>query len=101
MCKEKKLNRILFCGVSELAEIASLRVSGHGLQVIGTFDPHSELTQFLHLPVWKSIKKVDEYDVCLLTELNNPSMFYKSLIEEVGKEKVMVPSILGVNHRYG
>ncbi|NIQ16423.1 MAG: MarR family transcriptional regulator, partial [Candidatus Dadabacteria bacterium] len=62
------IKRLLLCGVSELAEIASLKALENDVDFVGTFDPDFKKNVFLHLPVWNEIEKVDrDYEACLLT----------------------------------
>jgi len=97
VCQINNWNRILFCGVSELAEIASLRALDHDIQIVGIFDPHSTKQQFLHLLVWQYFDETVAHDVCLLTTLNDPGEFYDSLINKIDKNRILVPSIFGMN----
>ena len=94
-CHTRKYHRILLCGVSELAEIASLRACEHEVNIIGTFDPESKLDQFISLPVWQSLDAAKAYDACILTSLNTTNELYSLLINEVEADKLLVPSILG------
>ncbi len=94
-CHTRKYHRILLCGVSELAEIASLRAYEHEVNIIGTFDPESKLDQFISLPVWQSLDAAKAYDACILTSLNTTNELYSLLINEVEADKLLVPSILG------
>ncbi len=96
-CKEKNRHKVLFCGVSELAEIASIRAHEHDIRIIGTFDPDSEQKQFLRLPVWRTLEDVDNYDACLLTSLNDTKNMYELLTRQIDKDLVLVPSILGLD----
>jgi len=96
-CEQMGYHKILFCGVSELAEIASLRCLEHELKIVGVFDPECRKKQFLHLPVWNSLADTDVYDICIITTLKNPAVVYESLIQEIDPEKVLVPSILGIS----
>ena len=98
-CERTGYRKILFCGISELAEIASLRSLEHDLKIVGVFDPECKEKQFLHLPVWNSLADVDEYDIWLLTALKNLDVIYKSQVERLSFEKVLVPFILGINTR--
>ena len=41
-CEARGWNRIVLCGVSDLAEIASLRASEVDIEIIGIYDPHAE-----------------------------------------------------------
>ena len=95
-CGERGWQRIIFCGVSELAEIASIRALEHNINIVGVWDPNSDKKQFLDLPIWKSLIDVDEYDVCLLTELNNAKATYELLREQTDIDRILVPSILGL-----
>ena len=98
-CEANGWNHILFCGVSELAEIASIRASEHDIAIVGTWDPDSNKKQFLHLPVWKSIDMAEKHDACLITSLDKPDQFYEFLINTIDREKILIPSILGINHK--
>ena len=98
-CSRKNWQHILFCGVSELAEIALIRSQEHNIRIIGTFDPDSSLKQFLHLPVWNSFDMADNHDACLITSLDKPDQFYVSLINKIDQEKILIPAILGISQR--
>lgn len=93
----KKWEKIILCGVSELAEIASIGSLEHNMFIVGTWDPDSHKKQFLHRPVWKNIDDVDQFDACLLTTLNNTTAMYELLCEQKYFDRVFVPSILGIN----
>jgi len=97
-CENKGQKKIVFCGISELAEIASIRALEFEIEIIGIFDPGSKKETFLHLPVWQKLIDKDEFDVCLLTSLDKASQYYDLLINNIDKEKIMVPSILGIRH---
>ncbi len=96
-CEQKGIRKILFCGVSELAEIASLRVQEHKIEIVGTWDPYSDKKQFLHHSVWQSLVDADEYDACLLTALNDATAMYELLREQTDIDRILVPSILGIS----
>jgi hypothetical protein len=34
--------------------------------------------------------------MCLLTGLNSPYEFYKSLVSEIGRDRVLIPDVLGI-----
>jgi DNA-binding MarR family transcriptional regulator len=96
-CEQKAFKRIVFCGLSELTEIASIRALEHDLTVIGVWEPESNTKLFLDLPIWGNINEIPEFDRCILTALDKASRYYELLIKNPGKEKVMTPSILGVD----
>lgn len=97
-CENKGLKKIVYCGISELAEIASIRALEFDITILGTLDPDSKKETFLHLPVWKKTVDIDDFDACLITSLEKSSQYYDLLIKTIDKEKIMVPSILGIKH---
>ena len=99
LCKKNNLEQVLLCGVSELSEIALIRAMDAEVMIAGIYDPESPLDQLFSKPVWVDLAAVDEYDICLLTNLNSPYEFYNSLIKEVGKDRILIPSVLGITNK--
>lgn len=93
-CGARGHDRVLLAGVSELAEIASLRAHDLPIRIVGTYDPGSTLERFLKLSVWSDLRQVDEFDVCVLTDMTQPTARYEELIEKIEPERVLVPSVL-------
>ena len=98
-CKKREMEQILLCGVSELSEIALIRAMDADIRITGIYDPKSSINQFFSKPVWTDLAMVDEFDMCLLTDLNSPYEFYKSLINEIGKDRVLIPGVLGITDK--
>ena len=98
-CEARNLNRILFCGVSELAEIASIRAHDHQLKIVGVYDPENKRRNFLDLPVINNIEKASAFDACLVTALDNAQNLYSLLITKIDSELIYTPSILGINRK--
>lgn len=93
-CKAHGWRRIVLYGMSDLAEIATLRVQDQEVEIVGILDPHTERRRFAGLPVWRSFSQAVPFDVCVLTELNSPLVSYEQLLKEIDKERVLVPDIL-------
>jgi len=96
-CEEHNKKSVLLCGVSELAEIASLRAYEHEINIVGVFDPFSKKENLLHLKVWHSLDDVDEYDACLITSLEEAVSFVELLQQQVKKDDILIPAILGIS----
>ncbi|HTT08231.1 MAG TPA: winged helix-turn-helix transcriptional regulator [Gammaproteobacteria bacterium] len=96
ICDQEKFNRLLLCGVSEFAEIASLRAEEHGIQIIGTFDPSSNRSRFVARPVWRRFEQVPDFDACVLTAVNDPAALYKEASSRIEDQRILVPDILGL-----
>ncbi|MCR4348039.1 MAG: winged helix-turn-helix transcriptional regulator [Sulfuricaulis sp.] len=93
-CEERGWQRILLCGMSDLAEIATLRAQEQDVHIVGILDPHTERRRFAGVSVWRSLQQADAYDGCVLTELNSPLLSYEQLLKEVDKERILIPDIL-------
>jgi len=98
-CEKRGWRRLLLCGVSDLAEIATLRAMERDIVIIGYLDPVTDRTDFLNRPVWQSLSTVDDHDACLLTELQSPADRYRELRQTVSSELVLVPDVLTVEDR--
>lgn len=93
-CMHKNHKRVIFCGVSELAEIALLRAQETGVEVVGIYDPDAIKEIILGLPVWKTISDMTEADILVLTALNNIASVYKKINESDIGIKILVPEFL-------
>jgi len=99
LCNKNKNKRILLCGVSELTEIALIRAIDAEITIAGIYDPESSLDQLFSKPVWADLTEVNAFDVCLLTDLNSPYEFYQSLAKELGKDRILIPDVLGISDK--
>lgn len=96
-CEANNKTSILLCGISELAEIASLRAYEHQVKVTGIFDPQSNKDSFLHLQVWHVLDQADAHDVCLVTSLEDTEALIKLLRKQKSEDDIVIPSILGIS----
>lgn len=95
--KQQGWENILFCGISELSEIASLRINEFELQHVATYESGSNLKAFLGKPVWNNLDNCTDVDAFLITSLDAPNEMYQQVILLVDKNRVMVPEILGLS----
>ena len=95
-CKTEGVNRVVFGGVSELAEIASIRFQDLGLDLLGTYDPSSTLEKFVDRPVWRELNRVPPVDAAVFTALVPASQLYRQLVEAYGSDNVHVLDIVRV-----
>ena len=96
-CVEHNKKSVLLCGVSELAEIASLRAYEHEINIVGVFDPFSKKENLLHLQVWHNLDDIDGYDACLITSLEEAVSFVELLRQQIEEENILIPTILGIS----
>jgi len=100
-CHELGHHRVLLCGLSELAEIASLRASEVGIDIVGTLDPNTKTKKFLGLPVWHSFDLLSDYDACVVTELQDAQKLIDYMSTQVDSEIVFIPEILSISKEPG
>lgn len=97
-CERSGWQRLLLVGVSDLAEIATIRASEFAqLTVIGFYDDKYERGQFLGRSVWRSLEEIAGNDVCILTALNDPGRSYEQLVGARCCERILVPDVLGLD----
>ncbi len=95
-CHELGHHKVLLCGLSELAEIASLRASEKGIDIVGTLAIDSKSKEFLGLPVWNSFDLLSDFDACVVTEVTEPQKLIEYMSTQVSSNIVFVPEILGI-----
>ncbi len=95
-CRSQGWNRVLLCGASELAEIASLRALEAGVEVVGILDRSSREERFLGHEVKDSIEACGNFHACVLTELSEPQESLCYLADRVPSGRILVPGILGI-----
>ena len=95
-CEKHGWNRVVLCGVSDLAEIASLRALEHGIEIVGIYDPKHARERFLNQEVVAAIDVCEPFDVCLLTDLSDPQATYADLVGQACIKRVLAPDILGL-----
>lgn len=93
-CKEHGWNRIVLCGISDLAEIAILRSYDSEIDIVGLFDPQTEHTHFINHNVYHELSGVPEHDAYFLTDLNATKNNYEYLITKINPTRVIVPDVL-------
>lgn len=98
VCEQSGWRRLLLSGVSDLAEIATVRVNEHvTLDIIGFCDDRGDRRHFLGLPVWRNPAEADAHDACVLTDLQDPRHNYTRLLRRMDRERILVPDILGLD----
>ena len=93
-CAERSLNQVVFCGISELAEIASVRAHDFHIEVVGSFQPGSMLDKFVGKPVWDRIDTVPVADAALFTALTEGDLIYTLIAAKYDGDRIIVPDIV-------
>ena len=94
VCEQRGWHRLLLCGISDLAEIATVRASERNINIVGLYDPAPTRTHFLNRQVWKDLNATDSYDACILTDLQSPQSSYQHLQTLIAPGRILVPDVL-------
>jgi hypothetical protein len=96
------LKRLVLAGKSDLAEIAILCAVEAGAPVVAIVDPRSEESRFVGVEVHGSYSDVkDGFDAIIVTDVARAQASYEQAIEECGKDRVLVPALLGLRAAKG
>ncbi len=98
LCRTQHWQRLILCGVSDLAEIATLRALESGVDVVGYYDPNAAADWFLDKPVWRDWDRCGVADAWIVTDLRAPQASFDDIKQYVGAERVLVPTVLRLNH---
>ena len=93
-CAANNWRRILFCGVSDLAEIATLRAMEHEFNIVGFYDPGCTRRTFIGKPVWQELPKAETHDVRVLTDISAPQTRMAELNGNTGLVPLLIPDVL-------
>ena len=96
-CQFKGWQNIVFCGVSEVAEIASVRINETELTHLATYDPDTSKSRYLGHEIWKSFENHQSFDACVITSLSEPLAMYERVAQVVDKEKIVIPDLFGIS----
>lgn len=98
LCEQRGWRKVILCGVSDLAEIAYTRSVGHGVAVVGVYDPEFEGKTILSLPVWQEWADLEHADAYIVTGLDDPLETYRTVMAQVSDpERLLVPGVLGLD----
>jgi DNA-binding MarR family transcriptional regulator len=95
--RSQGFSRVVFAGVSDLAEIARICALEAGIQIAAVVDKQSSLSTFSGVSVVASFEKVEgEFQAVVITDLKAAQETFEAAVEWVGIDRVLVPSMLGV-----
>jgi DNA-binding MarR family transcriptional regulator len=93
-CEQNGWRRILLCGVSEVAEIATLRSLEREIEIVGIFDPKSDREKFVGRVVWNELANCASHDARILTSIVGTAERYTELNSQPDGAPLLVPDVL-------
>lgn len=98
LCEQNNWHTIALCGVSDLTEIAVMRLSESGVNCAGIYSPDDEVERFAGQPVWREWPGGRDIDAYVLTDLTDPVATYKNVVARAQEPaRVLVPRVLGID----
>lgn len=98
-CRKRGWTRLVLCGVSDLTEIAMLRLDETGLEIIAVYEPFDSASEFLGRPIHQQWADCPDADAYVITGLQDPLNIVDDIVRKVGdQDRVLVPAVLGIDH---
>jgi DNA-binding MarR family transcriptional regulator len=90
-------NRVALAGVSDLAEIATLCALEQGIAIVAVVDGKASADKFVGTPVVTSVAAISGgCDALMVTDLQATRESVAALAGQIGAERVLVPTLLGI-----
>jgi DNA-binding MarR family transcriptional regulator len=94
-CIEQGWHDVVLCGMSELAEIASIKAMECGVNIVGIYEPDTHNNRLLGKVVLQNPAEITA-DALMITSLKDPAGCHEKLSGHIAKEKILVPDILNL-----
>jgi len=98
-CEQNGWHRVLLCGVSDLAEIATLRSLERKIEIVGIYEPENDCEKFVGRPVCRELAHCAEHDVRVLTVIMGAAERYAQLCQIADGVALLVPDVLRLETR--
>lgn len=86
--------RILFAGLSDLTEIAYLQTLQTEIEVVAVYQTDAVKETFFDIPIYTDLISCPEFDQIVMTSMEQTSEIVKSLGDEFGDDKIIIPALL-------
>jgi DNA-binding MarR family transcriptional regulator len=94
------VNKVIFAGQSDLAEIAALCAVEHGIEIVGVVQEEALQDRFIGLPVFENFDAVQvPFDAVLVTNMTRVREACEEAVNRFGAERVLVPELLRIGMR--
>ena len=99
-CENNQWRRVLFCGCSDLTEIAILCAKEFSVELTGIADPKYQDDNFSDLPVFKEFGKPADFDAVVITDLETPQKTFDAVSKIVAQQIILTPRFLNVSRNH-
>ena len=94
VCQTNGWRRVVFAGISDLAEVGTICAHDFDLQIVGILDGSRAGERYCGLSVCASIEQFGPIDAVIVTALTSPEAVYQDIVAAIGAERVLVPTLL-------
>ena len=103
-CESKRETKLVFAGVSDLTEIAMMRITQSNAELVGIYDPHYAKNEYFGVEVFREITKMPRFDALILTSMEQTIDLLEQIEQfasqsEINQQQIYVPDML-LNMRY-
>jgi DNA-binding MarR family transcriptional regulator len=95
-CASRDLKRLVFAGVSELAEIGTLCAYDHPVELVAIVDAARAGEKFCGLPVWATLEECGPFDAVIVTNLTAPEAAFQEVKGRAAPRPVLAPRLLRI-----
>lgn len=98
-CRARGIERIALIGAGDLCDIATLAALDCGVEVVAVYDPETNRQQTAGVPVIRDLDGLDGAGAVVITDVKNPQGTYDRMVELMGEDRVLFPSLLRLSRR--
>ena len=95
-CADRGLERLVFAGVSELAEIGTLCAYDHPVELVAIIDATRAGEKYGGLPVKATLEECGAFDAVIVTSLTAPQAVFQQIKDAAGTRPVLAPPLLRI-----
>ena len=96
-CEQQNLRRIIFCGCSDLTEIAILCAKEFPVELIGIVDAKFGDAQFSDLAVFTDLQNIGAFDAVIITDLETSQKTFDTISKQVPPQTILAPRFLNIS----
>jgi DNA-binding MarR family transcriptional regulator len=98
LARKQNFQNLVLCGKSDLAEIAMLSAVDCGVSIVAIVDQNAGETRFVGMQVVSGYDRLTvPFDAVIITDVVNPSQAFDEAVRLYGPDRVLAPSLLGLN----
>lgn len=97
-CTSQGWHRVVLVGIGDLAEISILCAREFSVEIIGLYEPASDMETFAGLPIITNFDDLENVDAFVIVDMKAPQNKFDQLILKVSQERILSPRLLNISH---